>query len=73
MSEAKIKTAVGGGREYDNFYRLLLLYNKTLSKHVTALFCLYLGNVATSANHFRNAPVGGHTCLTAGEQGEPAD
>ena len=20
----------------------------------------------------RNAPVGGHTCLTAGEQGEPA-
>ena len=52
---------------------LLLLYNKTLNKHVTALFCLYLGNVDTSANHFRNAPVGGHTCLTAGEQGEPAD
>ena len=50
-----------------------LLYNKTLNKHVTALFCLYLGNVNTSANHFRNAPVGGHTCLTAGEQGEPAD
>ena len=23
----------------------ILLYNKTLSKHVTALFCLYLGNV----------------------------
>jgi hypothetical protein len=53
--------------------KLLLLYNKTLNKHVTALFCLYLGNVDTSANHFRNAPVGGHTCLTAGEQGEPAD
>ena len=52
---------------------LLLLYNKTLNKHVTALFCLYLGDVDTSANHFRNAPVGGHTCLTAGEQGEPAD
>ena len=52
---------------------LLLLYNKTLNKHVTALFCLYLGNVDTSANHFRNAPVGGHTCITAGEQGEPAD
>ena len=51
----------------------MLLYNKTLNKHVTALFCLYLGNVDTSANHFRNAPVGGHTCLTAGEQGEPAD
>ena len=37
---------------------LLLLYNKTLYKHVTALFCLYLDNVDTSANHFRNAPVG---------------
>ena len=36
--------------------KLLLLYNKTLSKHVTALFCLYLGNVETSANHLRNAP-----------------
>ena len=33
-------------------------HNKTLSKHVTALFCLYLGNVDTSTNHFRNAPVG---------------
>ena len=40
-----------------------VLYNKTLNKHVTALFCLYLGNVDSSANHFRNAPVGGHTCL----------
>ncbi|MEE0803930.1 MAG: hypothetical protein U0L77_00720, partial [Prevotellamassilia sp.] len=50
----------------------LVLYNKTLNKHVTALFCLYLGNVNTSANHFRNAPVGGHTCLTAGERSEPA-
>ena len=56
-----------------NFTFLLLLYNKTLSKHVTTQFCLYLGNVDTSANHFRNAPpVGGHTCITAGEQGEPA-
>ena len=27
----------------------------------------------TSANHFLNAPVGGHTYITAGEQGEPAD
>ncbi len=52
---------------------LLLLYNKTLYKHVTALFCLYLGNVDTSANNVRNALVGGHTCITAGEQGEPAD
>ena len=34
---------------------LLFLYNKTLYKHVTALYCLYLGNVDTSANHFRNA------------------
>ena len=41
-----------------NILVLLLLYNKTLRKHVTALFCLYLGNVDTSANHFRNAPVG---------------
>jgi hypothetical protein len=38
--------------------KLLLLYNKTLSKHVTALFCLYLGNVENLVNHFRNAPVG---------------
>ena len=52
---------------------ILLLYNKTLNKHGTALFCLYLGNVDTSADHFRNAPVGGHTCLTAGERSEPAD
>jgi hypothetical protein len=37
---------------------LLLLYNKTLYKHVTALFCLYLGSVDTSANHFCNATVG---------------
>ena len=55
------------------YFLLLLLYNKTLSKHVTALFCLYLGNVENLVNHFGNAPVGGHTCLTAGEQGEPAD
>ena len=34
---------------------------------------LYLGNVENFVNHFRNAPVGGHTCLTAGEQGEPAE
>ena len=37
----------------------MLLYNKTLSKHVTALFCLYLGNVENLVNHFRNAPVRG--------------
>ena len=52
---------------------LLLLYNKFLCKHVTALYCLCLGNVENLVNHFRNAPVGGHTCITAGEQGEPAD
>ena len=52
--------------------KLLLLYNKYLCKHVTARYYLYLGNVENFANHFRNAPVGGHTCLTAGEQGEPA-
>ena len=52
---------------------LLLLYNKILYKHVTALFCLYLDNVDTSANNVRNALVVGHTCITAGEQGEPAD
>ena len=51
----------------------ILLYNKTLNKHVTARYYLYLGNVENLVNHFRNAPVGGHTCLTAGEQGEPAD
>ena len=56
-----------------NYCFLLLLYNKTLNKHVTAQYCLYLGNVENLVNHFRNAPVGGHTCLTAGEQGEPAD
>ena len=39
---------------------------------VISYFCLYLDNVDTSANHVRNAPVGGHTCITAGEQGEPA-
>ena len=54
-------------------FLLLLLYNKYLCKHVTARYYLYLGNVENFANHFRNAPVGGHTCLTAGEQGEPAD
>ena len=50
-----------------------VLYNKFLCKHVTAQYRLYLGNVENLVNHFRNAPVGGHTCLTAGEQGEPAD
>ena len=47
--------------------KILLLYNKTLNKHVTALFGLYLGNVDTSANHFRNAhlrgPLGNGGCL----------
>ena len=33
---------------------------------------MYLGNVENFVNHFRNAPVGGHTCLTAGERSEPA-
>ena len=41
---------------YKSIGKELVLYNKTLNKHVTALFCLYLGNVNTSANHFRNAP-----------------
>ena len=36
----------------------------------TVLFVL--DNVENLENHFRNAPVGGHTCITAGEQGEPA-
>ena len=68
-----LKIPTLGTKLYSVVILLLLLYNKTLSKHVTALFCLFLDNVDTSANHVRNAPVGGHTYLTASEQGEPAN
>ena len=36
-------------------FLLLLLNNKFLCKHVTAQYCLYLGNVENLVNHFRNA------------------
>ena len=45
---------------YSHFWEAnsILLYNKTLSKHVTAQYRLYLDNVDNLVNHYRNAPVG---------------
>ena len=50
------------------FFRLLIIFGSNIAVDPN----IVLKKLTTEDLTIRNAPVGGHTCITAGEQGEPA-
>ena len=50
----------------------LQYYPKNYGSNIEVVHKYSLKKLTTEDLTIRNAPVGGHTCITAGEQGEPA-